>query len=120
MWDCTKDKAEPPEGTNNGDEEEMKVDSSTCDSIYNGFSADIAPIFSGNCATSGCHDNGTGANGIVLESHAQIEDEVKNGNVLCAIEHETGCNPMPNGQPQLDQDTIEAIKCWKDAGFPND
>jgi hypothetical protein len=114
---CTKDMAEPPEDQGT-DSDTTKT--STCDTLDHSFSQDVEPIFSNNCATSGCHASGTGAGGIVLETHSEIESETKNGNVLCAIRHESGCSNMPSGGSQLSQKKIQRIECWAEAGYPND
>ncbi len=110
---CTKDVAEPRLN-------KSQTDTSQCDTLYKSFSQDVEPIFSGNCATSGCHNSSSSAFGIVLETHSQIKDETKNGKVICAIEHESGCSNMPKSAPQLSEEKIRLIRCWAKKGYPND
>lgn len=91
----------------------------SCDTLFNSYSQDVAPIMSSNCATSGCHNSASSSGGIVLENHMQVKDETKNGQLLCAIRHESGCTNMPSGQPQLSDKKIERIECWAKEGYPD-
>ncbi len=117
---CTKDKADPPPHLLNDNNGNGATNKNACDTLFNSFSQDIEPIFAQECATSGCHDQSSQIAGIVLETHAQIRSETKNGQVLCAIRHEASCTNMPYQEAQLSQDKIKAIECWADAGYPND
>lgn len=94
------------------------TDPKACDTVDVSFSADIQPGLQGSCAYSGCHDAGTQANGIVLETHDQITDVVENEPFLCAIKHRDGCSNMPVNAPQLPKSAIQEIECWIDEGMP--
>ncbi|MFN4892407.1 MAG: hypothetical protein ACK5G0_01420 [Bacteroidota bacterium] len=48
------------------------------DTVY--FVNDVLPLLQSNCAMSGCHDNGSAADGVRMTDYANIMDEVKAGN----------------------------------------
>ncbi|HEX4957299.1 MAG TPA: hypothetical protein VFV46_03920 [Lacibacter sp.] len=77
------------------------------------FSGDIAPLISSKCATSGCH-NASSSNGpgplinyaSIFASRFSIQTSVNN-------------NRMPQGGPPLTAAEKAKLKCWIDAGAPN-
>lgn len=91
------------------------------DTIY--FEKDILPILASNCATSGCHDNATHAEGIYMTSYAKImysggitAYHSDNSRLYRSISH----NSMPAGGigPLTDrQKTL--IRNWIDQGARN-
>lgn len=83
-----------------------------CTTVAAKFSADIAPIMSGKCATSGCH-NATAAGGVILQTYAQISAAKDRINVRCVVQ-----KSMPPSGP-LPLSEINKLKCWIDAGAPN-
>jgi hypothetical protein len=78
----------------------------------------VEPVISTSCAKSGCHGNGSSQGGVSLETYEQVSDEAKNGKLLCAIKHESGCTNMPQGSDQLPDSTIQMIDCWVDNDTP--
>jgi len=48
------------------------------DTVY--FVNDVLPLLQSNCAMSGCHDNGSAADGVRMTDYANVMDEVKAGN----------------------------------------
>jgi uncharacterized membrane protein len=85
----------------------------SCSNVAAKFAANVAPIISANCATSGCH-NSTGAGGLVLQNHAQIS-AARNRIKTRVIDDKT----MPPSGP-LPPAQINILKCWIEAGAPND
>jgi hypothetical protein len=83
-----------------------------CTTVAAKFSADISPIMSGKCATSGCHDV-TAAGGVILQTYAQISAAKDRINVRCVVQ-----KSMPPSGP-LPLSDINKLKCWIDAGAPN-
>lgn len=77
------------------------------------FSGDIATLISAKCATAGCHDasstNGPGP----LINHASIKASA------LQIQSAVNANRMPQGGPPLSATEKAKIKCWIDAGTPN-
>jgi hypothetical protein len=99
------------------------------------FADDIAPIFNGSCAVSGCHDSGTQQNGVDLSSYSAainsvgsqygtevIEpDDPSNSPVVDKIEEG---NPqfgqrMPLNRSALNEAQIDSIVAWIEDGAPN-
>jgi len=83
-----------------------------CSTVSAKFGADVAPIISSQCATSGCHD-ATAAGGIVLQNYSQIS-AAKDRIQTRALTEKTmpPAGPLPAAQ-------INAIQCWINSGAPN-
>ena len=98
------------------DKEELLYPGSTqtvdCSTISAKFSANVAPIISSQCATSGCHD-ATAAGGLVLQNYAQISSAKDRINTRTVVE-----KTMPAAAP-LQPAEISIIKCWIESGAPN-
>lgn len=84
-----------------------------CDSVT--FIDSIQPIISANCATPGCHDNGS-INGD-LTTYAGIKVKVDNGSFQARVIDGVP-SPMPPTGP-LPAQEIDKLKCWLAAGAPN-
>ena len=98
------------------------------------YSDDIQPIFSGNCATSGCHNSGTQQNGVNLSSYDAVMNSegqrygrliVDPGNpdnspLVDKIEPnpEFGVRMPENGAPLSDAE-IDSIRAWIEDGAEN-
>lgn len=92
-----------------------------CGTVDHKFQDHILPIFTGNCAFSGCHDDATASAGYAWTSYENIAQVDRLQNILSAIRWESGTTNMPFGFPNpLPDSTIHKIECWVNAGFPND
>lgn len=103
---CTKDIGPNPELV-------VKQDSSTvvCDSVT--FTNDIKPIFDTKCAN--CHVTGTPSGAPWdFTTYQGIKDNTTEINNRALV-----IKDMPQGGPPLSQTEIDLIKCWLDAGAPN-
>jgi hypothetical protein len=78
------------------------------------FSTHVFPIIQQNCL--GCHTAGTTT---LLNNYAQVQAQVTNGLLYCAVSQTGACNPMPQGGAKLDACKVRAIKIWIDAGALN-
>lgn len=102
---------------------------STCDTIS--FKADIIPIFTVNCALSGCHNVANGTNHYVNLDSAQAYASITQtgtgyivaGNpsysVLLGQLYRGATEHMPNNGGQLDACDIQKISCWIQQGALN-
>lgn len=84
-----------------------------CDSIAAQYGADISPIMASRCAFSGCHNSGSAAGGVVLETHAQVSAAKAR-----IMERTVVQKSMPPSGP-LPADESNKIKCWIDGGALN-
>lgn len=98
------------------DKEELlypgSTDSVDCATVPASFAADIQPLITSRCAIPGCHD-ATASGGAILQTHAQIsgkKDRVNQRAIVDKTMPPTGALPPAE---------IEKIKCWIDAGAPN-
>lgn len=84
-----------------------------CSSIDSKFSTVISPLMQSKCSYSGCHDAATGAGNAVLETYAQISAKAAKIKQQCVT-----ARTMPIGTP-LSVSEVASIKCWVEAGAPN-
>ena len=107
---CKKEKAEEP-ATNNDNNNTL-----TCDSLTPTYTNNISAIISTNCSFSGCHNSGTAANGIVLETYEQVSAEAAKDRFLGSIKGQAPYTKMPLGG-SLNENDIQEIECWISQGF---
>ncbi len=101
-------------GTQNSD----YINAADCNGISPTYTADVAPITETKCAISGCHNAATASHGLNLEGYDAAKNNFNAHNLLCAINHANGCNPMPKNQPKLSDAEIKTITCWAKNNFP--
>ncbi len=89
------------------------------------FESEVLPIFISNCSMSGCHGNGSAAEGLVLDNYNSILAGVNPGNpekseIYQSITGggEEGIMPPPPKSP-LTQEQISTIYNWILAGAKN-
>ncbi|MFM2359197.1 MAG: hypothetical protein RLY16_1190 [Bacteroidota bacterium] len=83
-----------------------------CSTVSAGYAANVAPLISSKCASSGCHDN-SAAGGISLTNYTQVKANATRIQVR-AIDEKT----MPTSGP-LTSAEIAILKCWIDGGMLN-
>ncbi|NBC83445.1 MAG: hypothetical protein GVY19_08690 [Bacteroidetes bacterium] len=86
-----------------------------CDTVDVNYTTVVRPLIEDNGCIS-CH-NSTFSNGdIILDSYDNLVQH--SDAVLGAIQHLPGFEPMPQGNPMMDECAINKIKAWKNDGFP--
>lgn len=98
---------------------ELYVYGRECDNSILTYSARIKSIADNNCAISGCHIGPSPSDNISFEGFDNCKASTENTATLCAINRESGCNPMPKNLAQLSQCDIDAWQAWVAAGYPN-
>lgn len=88
-----------------------------CDTTNFTYSGAVSSILSTNC--NGCHSNTSTGGGILLNTYSNVKTYAQNGKLLCSIERNGTCSPMPKGGAKLEDCKIKVIKKWVDAGSPN-
>lgn len=83
-----------------------------CATINAGFAANVFPLISSACATSGCHD-ATASGGLILQNYSQISSAKQRIMARAVVE-----KTMPSAGP-LQPSQINIIKCWIESGAPN-
>jgi hypothetical protein len=83
------------------------------------FERDVLPIYSNNCAISGCHD-GTGESSSALNNYQDIRNTVEpykpeSSRSYQMITDKWGLNRMPPGQP-LSEEKRTIIRLWIEQG----
>lgn len=103
-------------GCDNGSSTPVNCDG--VDAATNTYNNAIGAILSSNCAQSGCHDSGTAQSGLNFSTYAASKSAFQSADVICSINHDGGCEPMPDGGSKLSDATIRKIECWAENGYP--
>lgn len=94
-----------------------EADCSQVDPIANTYTFAVSAVLNGSCALGGCHDAATQSNGIDLSTYTTAKAAFQTKNVLCAINHGDGCEPMPKGGSKLPAVSINILACWAKNGY---
>jgi len=90
---------------------------SAVDANTNTYTLAIKTIMDSGCALGGCHDAVTKSEGVDLSSYAGTKFAFESQNLLCAVNHGSGCEPMPQGSSKLPQATLDRLACWAKNGY---
>lgn len=101
-------------GGSDGNKYTDNADCSAVSATENTYTKTIKPFLDATCATSGCHDATTAAEGIRLDNYSNAKKEFVDGNSLCAVNHD--CKPMPQGLAKLPTSTLNMLACWVKEG----
>ena len=74
-------------------------------------------VLDANCAVSGCHDASTQIAGIDWSNYDGAKAAAEGRPLLCAINHNAGCTPMPFNRPKLSDANIQTLTCWVQQGL---
>jgi len=90
-----------------------------CDTAGMTFNVDMVPLFLTNCGSdrTACHKSPNAAD-INLDKYPDVRDLAVNGDLMGAILHQTGYEPMPSSSSFLDQCSTNKIQSWIDRGCP--
>lgn len=94
------------------------INAADCTGTSPTYTANVAPITETKCAISGCHNAATASHGLIIEGYDALKNNFNDHNLLCAINHTSGCEPMPKDQPKLSDAEIKTITCWAKNNFP--
>ena len=95
-----------------------EADCSSIDPIANTYTFAVKNILDNTCAVGGCHDAATQSNGINFSTYITAKAAFQTQDVLCAINHGEGCEPMPKGGAKLPTLTLNVLACWAKNGYP--
>lgn len=93
-----------------------EVQTFDCTGLSPTYTADIKAIIDARCATSGCHNSSSKANGIDLSSYATVVSESNKARFMGAIQQVAGYDPMPENSNKLSDANIQLISCWIENG----
>lgn len=88
-----------------------------CDTTSVHFGSTIDPLINIYC--EGCHSGSSPSGGIKLTTYSNIADFAASGQLLGAVEHSAGYEPMPPGS-SLTNCKTDQIRIWIENGYPND
>ena len=108
---------------------DFKINTKACEDGVVYFENEVLPIFIANCAISGCHDQASAEEDVILTNYQNIMKGIKGSDlndseyykVLVKNEKEDLMPRTPNTEEgfQLPQDEINTIKTWIQQGALN-
>lgn len=93
-----------------------KVELDPCENVNSKYTQDISPLIQTHCALSGCH-NGDSTSVGNFNEYAEIKMRVENGQFKIKVFDSKSMPPI--SQPSLTSEEYNKLKCWFDAGAPN-
>ncbi|MEQ1745836.1 MAG: hypothetical protein ABMA02_10440 [Saprospiraceae bacterium] len=87
------------------------------DAATNTYTLSIKAIMDISCALGGCHDPITKSHNLDLSTYAGVKSGFQTHNLLCAVNHGSGCEPMPQGGVKLPADILNRLACWAKNGY---
>ena len=94
-----------------------KVESANpCENVNSKYAQGIAPLIQTRCAIAACH-NGDGNSVGNFNNYAEIKLRVDNGQFKLRVIDARAMPPVT--QPSLTSEEFIKLKCWFDAGGPN-
>jgi hypothetical protein len=114
LGSCTYEKAE--------DLNPVVIDTTqttTCDTTSITFNNTIKPLFIAKCGTdnSSCHKDENSSSGIPLLEYPSVVGQVDVGKLLSSVTRDGNAEEMPQGQPKLDDCSINKIRAWINQGM---
>jgi cytochrome c553 len=88
-----------------------------CSGVTSTYTTDVKPIIDNNCATAGCHNATSQANGIDLSNYNSVKSNAASSNFMGSMEHKSGFNAMPQGAAKLSDANLKTIACWIENGM---
>ena len=93
-----------------------KVELNPCENANSNYAQSISPLIQVHCALSGCH-NGDSTSVGNFNEYAEIKMRVDNGQFKLKVFDSKSMPPV--SQPSLPSEEYNKLKCWFDAGAPN-
>ena len=115
QFSCTSDKLPEPSPNEN------------CDNYDATYDGDVKAIIDATCALAGCHVNGGGGPGVFssyaeMQASGELSDQgFREYVVVLRDDPQNGMPPDWDTNPgpkDLTDEQFEIIKCWIDAGYP--
>ena len=88
-----------------------------CDTLMVQYTLNILPIIDQHCFP--CHSLETAFANVVVEPYNGLKNYVDNGELLCVLNHQSGCSPMPKNAAKLTDCELAKIEKWIDDGAQN-
>jgi cytochrome c553 len=89
-----------------------------CTGVTSTYTSNVKPIIDAKCATSGCHNDISKADGFDFSNYGQIKTHTTHASFLGSIEHAKGYAAMPQNGSKLSDAEIKLIACWIQNGSP--
>lgn len=88
-----------------------------CTGVAATYTTEVKPLLDMHCATSGCHNASSKADGKDFSTYSSSKSLAGNNNFLGSIEHLNGYTAMPKGASKLSDTDIKTIACWVQNGM---
>lgn len=85
-----------------------------CEAENPTYNAHIRSIIITNCTDSNCHDANAPSDIKPLTNYTETKNYAldPSNSFLSSIKHLSGFQPMPDGEPMLEENDILRIECW--------
>ncbi len=96
----------------------QKATTFECASVSSTYTNNVKPILDASCATSGCHNATSKADGYDFSTYTNAKTHASHGHFLGSIQHLKGYEAMPKNSAKLSDADIKLISCWVQNGTP--
>lgn len=80
------------------------------------YTGSVKALLDAKCATSGCHNASTKANGMDFSTYPAAKSHAAHDSFSGALLHAKGFTPMPNSVTKLSDSEINLLRCWVKSG----
>ena len=81
------------------------------------YTGSVKALLDAKCATSGCHNASTKANGMDFSTYNAAKTHASHEQFAGALLHAKGYTPMPNSVTKLSDSEINLLRCWVKGGL---
>jgi len=89
-----------------------------CTGLTPTYTDDVKQIIDTKCATSGCHDATTKADGYDLSTYATVRGEAGKEVFMGSMQHLGQYVAMPENGAKLNDELLRTVSCWIENGMP--
>ena len=89
-----------------------------CTGLTPTYTDDVKQIMDTKCATSGCHNATTKADGYDFSSYTAVSGEADREVFMGSMQHLGQYVAMPLNGAKLNEDQLQIISCWIENGMP--
>ncbi len=82
------------------------------------YTGTVKTILDTHCATSGCHNTATKAEGYDMSTYAGAKSAAGHDAFIGSVRHLSGYTAMPQGAAKLSDDDIKTLYCWVQNAMP--
>lgn len=94
-----------------------EIETYDCTGLTPTYTVDVKPLLDANCATSGCHDASSTANGLDYSTYETTKSGASSDAFMGSMQHLSGYDDMPRNGDKLSDTQLQTISCWIENGM---